>query len=68
MKISDFLSMGAVQTSQVLNSNAISEWLTEENSNGKKSHLKIPTELYAIQTLTKLQYCSVTTETTMLLL
>jgi len=26
----------------------------------KKSHLKIPIELYAIQTLTKLLYCSVT--------
>jgi len=30
----------------------------EENSNGEKSHLKIPTELYAIQTLTKILYCS----------
>jgi len=26
----------------------------------KKSHLKIPIELYAIQTLSKLLYCSVT--------
>jgi len=33
---------------------------TEENSNGKKSHLKIPIELHAIQTLTKLPYCSET--------
>ena len=44
---------------QVLNSNLISGWLTEENSNGTKSHLKLPIELYATQTLTKLQYCSV---------
>jgi len=26
----------------------------------KKTHLKIPIELYAIETLTKLLYCSVT--------
>ena len=44
---------------QVLNSNLIYDF-TEENSNRKKSHLKIPIELYAIQTLTKLLYCSVT--------
>jgi len=31
---------------------------TEENSNGKQSHLKIPIELHAIQTLTKLLHCS----------
>jgi len=31
---------------------------TEETSNGKKSYLKIPIELYAIQTLTELLYCS----------
>jgi len=34
--------------------------LLNEISNGKKSHQKIPIELYAIQTLTKLLYCSVT--------
>jgi len=45
---------------QVLNSNLISDYLSEENSNGKKSHLKIPIQLYAIQTLTKLLHCSVT--------
>jgi len=33
---------------------------TEKISNGKKLHLKIPIELYAIQMLTKLLYCSVT--------
>jgi len=33
---------------------------TDENSNEKKSHLKIPIELYPIQTLIKLLYCSVT--------
>jgi len=45
---------------QVLNTDLISEDFTEENSNGKISHLKVPIELYAIQKLTKLLYCSVT--------
>jgi len=44
---------------QVLISNLISNDFTEEKSNGKKSHLKISIELHAIQTLTKLLYCSV---------
>jgi len=33
---------------------------TEENSNEKKSHLEEPIELYTMQMLTKLLYCSVT--------
>jgi len=41
---------------------------TEENSNGKKSYLKTAIELYTIQKLTKLLYCSVIYETTMHLL
>ena len=60
------LAWDQYKLAQVLNSNLISEWLTEENSNGTKSHLKIPIELNATQTLTKLQYCSVTSETTTL--
>ena len=46
------------KVAQVLNSNLISEWLTEDNSNRTQSHLKIPIKLYATQTLT-LHYCSV---------
>jgi len=53
---------------QVLYSNLISEWLCWRKFKLEKSHLKISIELYAIQTLTKLQHCSVTKETTMLLL
>jgi len=53
--------MGAVQTCA---SATIAIWFlndfTEESSNWKKSHLKIPIEFYAINTLTKLLYCSVT--------
>ena len=53
---------------QVLNSNPISEWLYWRKFKWKKSRLKIPIELYTIQTLTKLLYCSDTWETTMFLL
>jgi len=45
---------------QVLNSNLITEWLYWRKFKLKKSHIKISTGLYAIQTLTKLQHCSVT--------
>jgi len=31
---------------------------TEENSNGKNSHLKIPIEVHTMQTLTKQLFCS----------
>ena len=45
---------------QALNGNLISEWLYWRRFKWKKSHLKIPIELNAIQTLTKLLYWSVT--------
>jgi len=59
---SDLLSVGAVQTCVRKYSIAIQSLndFIEENSNGKKSHIIIPIDLDAIQTLTKLLYCSVT--------
>jgi len=56
---SDLLSMGGSSTNLRKYSIGICflNDFTEENSNGKKSHLKVPIELCAIQTLTNLWYC-----------
>jgi len=48
-----FFAWEQYKLTQVLNSNLISEWLSERKLNWKESHLKIPIELYPIETLTR---------------
>jgi len=51
-----FLAWEQYKLAQVLNSNLISEWLSERKLKWKESHLKTPRELYLIETLTRLRY------------
>jgi len=51
-----FSAWDQYKLAQVLNSNLISEWLSERKLKRKESHLKTLIELYLIETLTKLLY------------